>query len=130
MRKQRKSRSISTLATAAAHAADNTTFQLEMELQNDEVIQNMHYAVPAVVTQENIFDNPEHPTSGIYDNPAASPYETPAIIYESMQTGDDHVYDVPKVKKTSTTSLSLMRRKESKSKYERLSTAEEPGGDP
>jgi len=38
------------------------------------------------------------------------------------------VYDTPKVKKTSTSSL--MRRKESSSKYERLSIVDEPGDDP
>ena len=38
-----------------------------------------------------------------------------------------HEHDVPKNKKTSASSMSL---KESKSRYEQLSTVEEPGDDP
>jgi len=56
-------------------------------------------------------------------------FENPAISCENLLTGDDHMHDASKVKKTSTSSLSLIHRKESSSKYEQLSTVDESGDD-
>ena len=128
VRRKQRSRSILSLtAAAAARATDNKTYQLELKLKRDDTVQNTLYAIPAVAKQENIYDNPEYSTINTYDKPAD---DHPTNSYVNLQQGNDHVYDIPKVKKTSTSSLSLMHRKESKSRYERLSTVEEPRDDP
>ena len=98
--------------------------------RTDETVQNPHYAAaPGAATQDNIYNSPEQPASNTCDKPA-SPYENHTNAYQNLLPGNDHEYGVPKNKKTSTSSLSLMRRKESKSRYERLSTVEQPGDDP
>jgi len=85
--------------------------------------------VKVATKQENIYNTSEHPTNSVCDQPAG-PYENPTNSYENLLTENDHVRDASKVKKTSTSSLSLMHCKESSTKYERLSTVDEPGDDP
>jgi len=121
VKRKRRSRNISTLATAAAQAADNITY--EMQPKKDETVKNKHYAKPITVKANNIYANP---TNHTYDKPAGSCENS--TNYENLLTEKGHVYDTPKAKKTSTSNL--MRRKESSSKYERLSIVDEPGDDP
>jgi len=125
-RKIRRRRNISTLDTAAARAADNVT--CEMQTIKDESIKTINYAKPVAAEQEKVYDNPEHPNNNTYNQPAG-PFENPTNSCENLLTENDHMHDASKVKKTSTSSLSLIRRKESSSKYERLSTVDEPGDD-
>ncbi|XP_065917242.1 multiple epidermal growth factor-like domains protein 6 isoform X3 [Dysidea avara] len=118
-RKRRNAQNIN-LASAAAQAKDNPIVPVKTK-RTDETVQKPHNAAaPGATTQENIY---EQPTNNTCDKPA-SPYENPTNAY---LPGKDHEYDVPKNKKTSTSSMSL---KESKSRYEQLSTVEEPGDDP
>ena len=85
--------------------------------QTDETVKNTHYyASPGASQQENIYANP---TASLYDKPAD---DTPTNTNPIMNT-----IDVLQGKKTSTSSLSFMRRKESNGNYEMLSNAEEPG---
>ena len=128
VRRKRRSRQSTNLASAAAQPFENPMYQGAAKL-TDETVKNSHYAAaPGAATQENIYDNPEQSTSNTCDEPAGS-YENPTNAYQNLP-GNDHEYDVPKNKKISTSSLTLMRRKESKSRYERLSTVEQPGDDP
>ena len=129
VRRKRRSRHITNLASAAAAAQvlDNPAYQVETKLA-DETVQNTLYAAPRAATQENIYEQPIA-TRNTYDN-AASPYENPINAYQNLPTGIDHEYDVPDNEKTRTSSFSLLRRKESKSRYEQLSTIEVPGDDP
>jgi len=124
LRRRRRSEDISGLATTAAREIDNITYELPMDAkkdgQTDETVKNTHYyASPGAAQQENIYANP---TASLYDKPAD---DTPTNTYVNQQAESDHKYDVPWGKKTSTSSLSFMRRKESK--YGKLSNAEEPG---
>ena len=112
-RKRRKSTSISSLVDP--RATTKTVSQSEIEMKTDETIRNIQYVQAPARVQENIYDVPENPTDTSENS--STPYNNPT-------------YEEPiKVKKTSTSSLqSIMRRKESR--YERLSSVEEPGDNP
>ena len=116
-RKRRKSTSISSLV--AHQATTKTVSQSEIEMKTDETIRNIQYVQAPARVQENIYDVPENPTDTSENS--STPCNNP--------TYHNPTYEEPvKVKKTSTSSLqSIMRRKESR--YERLSSVEEPGDD-
>jgi len=119
-RKRGKSRAISSMVMAKA--PPKTISQSEIEMKIDETIKNVHYTQTPATAQENIYDNPEH---------LKETSENPADSFDSPTTTEvNHVYDVPKVKKVSTSSLSFVKRKESSAKYERLDSVEEPGDGP
>jgi len=114
-------RKISTIATAIIQAVNNKTHV--PKLKKDKTVTE-----PVSAKQENIYDNPEHSTSSTYDQPT-SPSDNSTNSVENLLAEKDQQYDIPKVTKT-TSSLSLMHRKESKSRYEQLLTVEGPGEDP
>jgi len=124
VRRKRKSKNISTLATGVAQAADNITY--EMQPKKDDTIKNIYYAKPRTVIENNIDGNSEHPTSLTFNKPAGS-NKNLTNSYENLLAENDNVH---KFKKTRTSSLSLMHRKESSSKCEQLLTVVEPGDDP
>jgi len=126
VRRKRKSRNISAPITLTADTNN-------MQLNEVETVDNKHYAKPVGAKpvgakQENIYDKPKYPTSNVYDQPTG-PNENHTNSYENLLTASDHEYDAPNTKRSSTSSLSLMRRKESNSRYERLSNVDKPGDD-
>jgi len=83
---------------------------------------------PVSAKQENIYDSPEHSTRSTYDQPA-SPSDNSTNSIENLLAEKDQEYYIPKVTET-TSSFSLVHRKESKSRYKQLSTVEGTGEDP